>query len=136
MKKLFILSVLSAVVLSSVWAQDIKPPKTGAIIHVDQHQFNLKPGGEISFSALLIKSKSAKKMEFGDLSIKGTDQVTFQIAPSADRGDLYLITAKAKPDVAAGKLYFVLKMTGKNSYKVRSTTLSFAIDHESIVESN
>ena len=137
MKKLFTLYIVTLATLSfAARAQQVDAPKTGAIIHVEEHQYKLKPGEEISFTARLVKSRSAKKMKFGELSIKDSEQMAFRIVPSPDQEDLYVVKAKAAPGIAHGKLYFVLKMTGKNSHMVRSTTLSFVIDSDNIVESN
>ena len=137
MKKLLTLSVVMLLATPfSLHAQQLDPPKTGALIHVDQHQYKLKPGEEISFPARLVKSKSAKKLEFGELFIKNTDEMAFRVEASADQQDLYVVKAKAAPNLAPGKLYFVLKMTGDNAHRVRSTTLSFTIDSENVGESN
>ena len=137
MKKLFTLYILAISTLSfAARAQQVDPPKTGALIHVEEHQYKLKPGEEISFTAQLVKSRSAKKLKFGELSIKDSEQMAFQIVPSTDQENRYIVKAKAAPGLAPGKLYFVLKMTGKNSHMVRSTTLSFIIDSDNIVESN
>jgi hypothetical protein len=131
--KTLILSTLAIFVFAvSAYTQEIERPKKGAVIHMEKYNYDLKAGSTIEFEARLVKSLKDESRTFGGLEISKFKGLTTEIVQDSNDSDLYLIKVSADADMAGGKYAMVLKGTGKNDYKVRSTLVTINVSSDSL----
>ncbi|MEM7551468.1 MAG: hypothetical protein AAF363_17430 [Bacteroidota bacterium] len=121
MKNLILLSFIFVFPLLSQ-AQTFDKPERGAVIRMNDYSHKMQAGTSSSVETWLIKSKREQKREFGNLVSSQPNGLKVSFEPK--EGDLYLMTLEASNDIKPGSYTLMIKGSGKNAHKTRSTTFN------------
>ena len=137
MKRIFTV-ILSFILLSAVptFAQDLTPPKDGAVIRLASNKIVVAPGKASVVDVWLVKSKRYASREFGGLEAKGPDGVNISFEPKDDSHDVFSMKIKAGKEASPGKYSMMIKGKGENGQKVKSSVVSVIVGNDSMVDSD
>ena len=125
MKKItFLLAAILAIGTTSLFAQQMEAPKTGAKIYIEERAFEIQPNGESTFDLYIVRSKRAGKTTFETPSFKGAEGIEFDVKQDESNPDHYVVTVKGTA-TSAGKLFYtVTSKSNSGTQLVSGTTLS------------
>ena len=137
MKRIFTI-VMSLSLLTAVpsLAQDLTPPKDGAVIRLASNKIQVSQKKEAVVDVWLVKSKRYAKRGFGGLEAKGPSGVSVSFEPKDDKAEVFSMKIKAGKEASPGKFSMMIKGKGENAQKVKSTVVSVIVGDDSMVDSD
>ncbi len=111
-------------------AQDITPPKTGAVLRMENTNHKLAIGEDFSSEIWLIRSKANKKTTYEGLKANAAPGVLVTFKPDNQQPDRYVMNISVAPAVNPGKYTVLVKGKGKNAHKLKGTTFSLVVTEQ------
>ncbi|MEO1049223.1 MAG: hypothetical protein AAFX87_01265 [Bacteroidota bacterium] len=134
MKRIFLLSAITLIASFSLKAQDLTPPKDGAVIRMAEHKFEVKAGKSQTADVWIVKSKRYRKVTFEGLKTRAPEGIEVSFVPVNAEEGKFKMNISVSSAAAPGKHMLILKGDGKNAYKLKSTTFSIAVGGKAIAE--
>ena len=131
MKKLKSILVLALIIFAgTTFAQDLTPPKQGAVIRMETFSYDINSGDELAAEVYLVKSKSSKRTKFDGLVVRGPKGIDATIE---ERGNNFLMKIKIDDELAPAKYTLMLEGKGRNAHKIRSATFALNVTESEII---
>lgn len=124
-----IFTILSVLVLFTLpsQAQNLTPPDDGAAVRLMDTKLEVSTAKEFSTDVWLVKSKRYTKRAFGNLQAKAPKGVEIYFQPKDDNKNVFTMNIKVTEEADLGKYMVIIKGSGENSQKVKSSLLSLVI---------
>ena len=110
-----------------LWAQDMTPPKSGAVLRLDEISQEVNLGDNTQAEVWLIRSKTSRKTVFEGLKANASPGVLVTFESHNQDPDRYVMNISVAPAVKPGKYTILLKGEGKNAHKIKGTTFSLVV---------
>lgn len=110
-----------------LWAQDLTPPKSGAVLRIDKAPQEVNLGENTQADVWLIRSKTSSKTVFEGIKANAAPGVLVTFESHNQDKDRYVMNISVAPAVKPGKYTILLKGQGKNAHKVKGTTFSLVV---------
>lgn len=127
MKNMFLLLGAVLIFVLPTSAQDLNPPKTGAVLRLQNTQQKLAIGEDINADIWLVRSRSSKKTAFEGLKANAAPGVLIKFIPHNQQPDRYVMNISVASAVEPGTYTVLVKGKGKNAHKVKGTTFSLVV---------
>ncbi len=125
--KLFSFIILSSFIGFTGIAQDLNPPKDGAVVRLSNTKLEVTIDKELSNDVWLVKSKRYEKRNFGGLQAKAPAGVTISFEPKDEIKNVFTMKIKLDAEAKPGKYMVVIKGSGENAHKVKSSLISLVV---------
>ncbi len=109
------------------YAQDLTPPKDGAVIRLVNTKIEVSGDKDLSNEVWLVKSKRYQKRNFGGLEAKAPEGVKITFDAKDESKNSFMMNVKVGDDAKPGKYMVVIKGSGENSHKVKSSLISIVV---------
>jgi|GEM_PF-5775263 len=110
-----------------ILAQDMTPPKSGAVIRMEKVQQEVNLGDAAQTDVWLIRAKTSKKTTFEGIKANAAPGVLVTFEEHNQEPDRYVMNISVAPAVKPGKYTVLLKGEGKNAHKIKGTTFSLVV---------
>ena len=125
--KQFLLTISLTLCAATLWAQDMTPPKTGAVLRLESTQKAVNLGDDAQTDVWLIRSKTSRKTSFEGIKANAAPGVLVTFQAHNQEPDRYVMNISVAPAVKPGKYTVLLKGQGKNAHKIKGTTFSLVV---------
>ena len=125
--KQIILTICLFATVSIIWAQDMTPPKSGAVLRLSESQQAVNLGDETQTEVWLIRSRTSRKTFFEGIKANTAPGILVTVMSHNQEQDRYVMNISVAPAVKPGKYTVLLKGEGKNAHKIKGTTFSLVV---------
>ncbi len=126
---LFLLGGLMIGVLP-VSAQDLEPPKNGAVLRLENNNHKIAIGETLLTDVWLVRSKTNRKTSFEGLKASAAPGLLIKFTPHNQHPDRYVMNISVASEVEPGKYAVLVKGKGKNAHRVKGTTFSLVVSEQ------
>ena len=108
-------------------AQDLTPPKEGAILRLESTRHEAKVGGECAADIWLIRSNSSRKTKFEGLQVNAKSGISATFIADSNSPDLYTMKVLVSPEVTPGNYTLLVKGAGRNGHKIKGSLVTLLV---------